>query len=204
MYWCDACGVGVPNQAGTVKQHNEGKRHASMRFYGRADAGPVHRIEVRAPGGELLETLRPHEVDGATATASRDARELVRRKLLVHTGVAFQNQAWGVLTPEALCTAVLQLEAAIYGPREGSEEDGPTYKTMLEGHCGVSAHFLLAVAERLDGGAGAAGSSGCVGGGAQPRGGHGSHGRGGASRANDHHLREVSCACLVVSSAGPG
>jgi hypothetical protein len=164
MFRYDACAVLMPNKAGTVKQHNEGKRHASVRFYGDADAGPVRRIEFRSPDGELIRSLRPYEVADSAAAASRAARELVRRKLLVHTGVAWQNKVWTMLNPEALCCAVLQLDSALHGQPE-SAEGGPSHRGMIEGKCEVSAHFLLAVAERLGRGAGPAcfGVHPCVG-----------------------------------------
>lgn len=152
MYRCEACGVLIPNKAGTLKQHHEGKRHASVRFYGDVDAGPVRRIEFRSPGGELIRSLRPHEVTDSAAAASRAARELVRRKLLVHAGVAWQNKVWLMLTPEALCGAVLQLDAALRGQPERAE-GGLPHRAMIQGECEVSAHFLLAVAERLGRGA---------------------------------------------------
>lgn len=152
MFRCDACAVLMPNKAGTVKQHNEGKRHASVRFYGDADAGPVRRIEFRSPDGKLIRSFRPHEVTDSAAAASRAARELVRRKLLVHTGVAWQNKVWLMLNPEALCGAVLQLDAALQGQLE-SAECVPPHRAMIDGGCEVSAHFLLALAERLGRGA---------------------------------------------------
>lgn len=159
MLWCDVCGVALAKRPGALKQHNEGKRHAAMRFYGDADAGPVRRIEVRGPGGELAEALRPHEVSDAAAAAAAAAREMVRCKLLVHTGVVWQNKVWAMLNPEALCGAVLQLDAALldaalWGLEDAAAGPAPTFASMIRGESAVSACFVLALAERVSRGAG--------------------------------------------------
>ena len=180
MWFCEACSVSVPRNPGALKQHLEGKRHAAMRFYGDPTAA-VRRIELRNPGpSQSLElALRPHEVSDAAAAATCEARALVRKRLVVHTGVAYQNQAWALLTPEALCGGVLQLEAAISAralPCVECLDRAQCACDTFEAHCArllsggapASPLFLLALAQRLGGGGG-----GGRGGGGGDRGGGG-------------------------------
>lgn len=128
-----------------------------MRFYGHHEAGPVRNIELRNPSGEVIRSLRPHEVPETASNATRAARDLIRRKLVVHTGVAWQNKAWALFTPEILCGAVLQLDAALrqaplsgQGRRaEAVNGSSESHRKMVEGGCEVSSLFILAVAQRL-------------------------------------------------------
>ena len=105
--WCDTCECSVPENS--WRQHERGKRHNTLRFYGaNAHANTiVGNVVQRNAIGEVVRTLRPHEVSDAVATFFRRMREIALVDLVAHTGVAHFDQALTSFRPEKMLPAVI-------------------------------------------------------------------------------------------------
>ena len=108
MRRCEVCGTSVP--ATGWLQHTEGRKHNSMRFYGR-DGHIVHNIRLYKPDGSIERELRPKHVPERVLSCARVARELVisSKQLVAHSGVALFERACARLTPELLCAVLLRM-----------------------------------------------------------------------------------------------
>ena len=135
---CALCGVTVPENARL--QHERGRKHNGMRFWGdpNATVGPIRR--TLADGANQV--LRPFDVSDAVVACARRARSIVLPSIVSHSGVAHFHQVVDRFAPERLCGVLLDLEER----RQASRGAGLPHAATLAMPEATDAHVVCAAA----------------------------------------------------------
>ena len=135
--YCTICGCRAPDR----KQHEQGRKHLSRRFYG-GDGSIVFSIrdlQIEEGPDRPPRRVRPADVPDVHVQAAHAARGLVLPLVVRHSGVQLHQHSCAAFDPEPICEASIRLQ-------DGWPLRWTRAYVALEG---TSPATVLCVAERL-------------------------------------------------------